>query len=346
MTGDYDILYRNTLNSYLTYLWGFILFVSATLIFMMTGRTVGVSKQLLIFYSIGAALTPTLSQKIYGHYVVSFLFYLVFLILIKRKQYLKFNKGYLYFLIYWSLFPLIAGIIMPDLNSNFYWYGDLRGFAYDRVEYAFVVGLSIYVLAIRTDISRFFKFFAFLSLAVVLMLANTRFVFLALFTAFLVNYGFSKKGLFTLVLTVVAFLLLLIFVREDPFVSGRIEIISMTADYLSRNPHVLIFGKGTMYTDLGAGIVPHNFILQTVLNFGLLGLFLYTIFLLHIYYKLPRTGRGLMSYILTYGMFHPGLDAFMVQPLIGLSLLMSLPLCKPSFITSPNLARRDIGMAI
>ena len=77
----------------------------------------------------------------------------------------------------------------------------------------------------------------------------------------------------------------------------------------------VFFGTGQYYTFVEKyAVVPHNFIFQSLLNFGIIASVLYCFIIRDLWNSLNDLGKAFLIYSFIVGFFHPGFDAYMFLP--------------------------------
>jgi len=79
------------------------------------------------------------------------------------------------------------------------------------------------------------------------------------------------------------------------------------------------FGRGDYYQQITWGnkfIEPHNLFLQSILNFGFFVTIFWCLLLLKYFLHISNMGRALILFMIIYGQFQPGFDAFLFAPAV------------------------------
>jgi hypothetical protein len=234
------------------------------------------------------------------------------------------NVKYIYFLSAWQLAPVFLDKLGFEMLPTFYWTDGFRGIAFDRVEYAFFVGLSILAIIVTERVHGFWFWGFILGLSYCAYLSQTRFVYLAILIAFMVYWGVGKRLGFALILVSLAGIGSLLGSRGEMFDTGRSSLYLDYAKYLQNNLDLLAFGASKFYQSYNDGEIPHNLILQTILNWGLIGLSAWIMMISKCIAWMSRGGKSLLSYLLTFGLFHPGVDAYLITPMVALVFLIAI----------------------
>ena len=109
---------------------------------------------------------------------------------------------------------------------------------------------------------------------------------------------------------------------------SRLSIWLVSIDKISEN---MLFGSGAFYQNVNVGnapipglIEPHNSVLQSLLNFGVIPTLLWFLIFFKFYISLCRNGRVFLIFWLVFGMFHPGFDAFLMTPFTIIVFLFAI----------------------
>jgi hypothetical protein len=63
--------------------------------------------------------------------------------------------------------------------------------------------------------------------------------------------------------------------------------------------------------------------MQTIINWGLFGLLAWTLLIMKFWRRLGKKGKSILIYLHIYGLFHPGVDAFLITPLTALAFVFA-----------------------
>lgn len=218
-----------------------------------------------------------------------------------------------------------------EFAPQLYIYDSFRGLTLDRIQYSFLAGLLLLVL-LSSRSRNWYYLIPFLIFG--LYLAQSRAVFLALAVAVIIFYA-SELRLFVKGVLFIIFLLIIMMVlgfREDFFVDGgnRLELLMNSIDQVLVNGWLsVLFGSGEFYTLGIDGHQPHNSILQTMLNFGLIVTVLWLLVLYRFYLVLSKDSKVLFIYVMIFGLFHVGFSAFVFMPMTFMSYMYILALTYP-----------------
>ena len=277
-------------------------------------------------YSLAIAISWFVSRHISPMILIGMIFFALYSN-ITRGEYVvrSLIRRCNYALSWYQIIPVF--LIFLDINflPPFYWFDGFRGMAFDRVEYAFFVGLAFMVLIITEDDYNLKFWFFLIGLSYCAIISQTRFLFLAIFLSIICFWGLNKKIIPSLLLLIIIVWLGATFGgREDILVTGRSELYVDYFEYIKNNVFLLIFGASQFYQSYNQGDVPHNFILQSILNWGLMGLVAWLIMIGKFYIEMDRGGKSLIVYLFSFGLFHPGVDAYLVTPIVALVFLISM----------------------
>lgn len=318
--------WRLQLNVFSAYFLGgafFLLFIFGVLIRFVRLKFYW---QYFYAYSLALAVSWFVSRHVSPMLLIGMIFFALYSNLTRGDYYAKsMVKKYNHILSWYQIIPVF--LIFLDINflPPFYWFDGFRGMAFDRVEYAFFVGLAFITLIIAEDVYKFNFWFLLVGLSFCAILSQTRFLFLSIFLALIIYWGINKKLIFaSLVLMIVVWLGVAFGERGDILVSGRSELYVDYFEYIKNNAFLLVFGASQFYQSYNQGDVPHNFILQSILNWGLMGLVAWLIMIGKFYFQMSHRGKALVVYLFSFGLFHPGVDAYLVTPTIALVFLVAM----------------------
>ena len=106
---------------------------------------------------------------------------------------------------------------------------------------------------------------------------------------------------------------------------GRFDFYITSLSQIFNNPLSILVGVGQYYTPVEKySVVPHNFIVQTLLNFGFIVFAAWSLIIINTWNKVNDQGRVFLLYSLTVGLFHPGYDAFMYLPFSALGYYLAI----------------------
>lgn len=327
--------WRLQINVISTYFLGclfFLLFLFGLLI-----RFVRLKFYWQYYYAYSLALTVSwfVSRHVSPMLLIGMIFFALYSNLERGDYYLRPTiKKYNHILSWYQIIPIF--LIFLDINflPSFYWFDGFRGLAFDRVEYAFFVGFAFITLIVTEDDYKFNFWFLLPGLSCCAILSQTRFLFLAIFLSLIIYWGVNKKTIFSsLILMVVIWLGVAFGEREDILVSGRSELYVDYFEYIKNNAFLLVFGASQFYQSYNQGDVPHNFILQSIINWGLMGLVAWLVMIGKFYFQMSRGGKALVVYLFSFGLFHPGVDAYLVTPIVALVFLVALGVNKTQYFT-------------
>lgn len=206
-------------------------------------------------------------------------------------------------------FNLIFYSSVYSINSNFQvlFIDSLRGFFLDNVTFGYYAGLlflSSFLL------KQYFYSLLFASLA---CFAFSNAVFVAVFCTFLYFVFNQKNFLFLFVLGLIFFFILLYTLSISDY-EYRLIILENFYNHFISDISLIFLGSGMIFSSIDSH-QPHNSILQTLLDFGLLGLLLYFISSLFFLLKSNFYSRIIFIYIFIFGLFHAGFNLFSINPM-------------------------------
>lgn len=211
---------------------------------------------------------------------------------------------------------------LADKESNYGLFRgeSFRGFARDRITYSYLCGLTILYL-IATCRLKWKLFLCVALLFVGLALAGSRAVFIALVLSVSVYVGILIGWRKALVAVAAVVFAVAVFV---PIISGRPEFFGDPGnrlglllgywDYFHENPIALLIGEGRFGVDIefsGGWVRAHNWVLNSIMNFGAITVLAWICFLCSFCRKLKLAGRIVVLYFTTVGFFHNGFDAYL-----------------------------------
>ncbi len=128
----------------------------------------------------------------------------------------------------------------------------------------------------------------------------------------------------------------------DP--GNRVGIFLAYMDSIQMNPLALLTGEGRFGANIrledGVLVRPHSWLLNSIINFGVLTAVAWIVFLYSFFQKLNAAGRSVLIYFVTMGFFHNGFDAyfFSMEQLLGFLFAMSLGMktSRPLFLVSKD----------
>lgn len=237
-----------------------------------------------------------------------------------------------------TLFLVAPIFLYPFQNFIYYqfFYADsFRGFSGSRTDYGYLTSIVI-ILTIISNIQLRLKVVLLAVNFVPLAIAQSRAAYLSVIISimFIVYWsGIDFKGLvrrwfLPIMACVVLFVGLTLFSYRltDLFADrgGRLLLWSSSLSVIENN---LWFGSGDFYQQLllpgsAVPIEPHNSILQSLLNFGIIGTSAWYLLISNHFQQLNWRGKVFLVNWFVFGMFHTSLDAFLFVPenLIGLLL--------------------------
>lgn len=200
-------------------------------------------------------------------------------------------------------------------------FDSFRGFSFDRVELSFLLACFLCYAIHRK------RFFTCGIIFFLVVLTESRSGILSVFLV-AIFYSPPKTRVIT-VLSVIAVtpFLFLISSRADELisVSQRIQLALVALDYDSGSFKRIVFGSGALYSNIN-GWVPHNNIIQTYLNFGVVGLLANIFFVLFLLTKISRKNFGILLVYIIFGLSHQDLEIFSytVENIVWLAFFLSL----------------------
>lgn len=205
-------------------------------------------------------------------------------------------------------------------------FGSFRGFSFDRVELSFFLSCFFCYAILRK------QFFTCIIIILLVMLTESRSGILSVFLVLLYYSSPQKRTVLILFLAVSIPIFFMFSSRADALLSlsERTQLAMLGLDARSDNIKNILFGAGTLYSNVN-GLVPHNNIIQTYLNFGLVGLLSNTLFLLFLITRVSRQNFSLILVYLIFGLSHQDLEIFSytVKNMVWMAFFFSLRGVKP-----------------
>lgn len=240
------------------------------------------------------------------------------------------NKKFYLVLLIFCLSPILLYLMQKIVAFDSFeippliMFGSFRGFAFDRIEYSLMLG---YCLILIMSEKKYFNITIFLIACYGLIFSESRAALLSLWvSSSYIFYGKKYWGLINLFFLICGATLLFGGDRAADLVhSGDREVLYSSAlSYIFSNTVHMLFGSSSLYTSPPDGVVPHNSIFQTVLNFGFVGLIIWILLLRDFYRNTNRLGRGVFIYINFFGLIHPGFDGFYFLPMVALGYFIAI----------------------
>tara|TARA_R110001583_G_scaffold111063_2_gene260137 strand:+ start:14966 stop:16036 length:1071 start_codon:yes stop_codon:yes gene_type:complete len=258
--------------------------------------------------------------------------YVVFYVLLRSKfKFGNISRITLWILIFYVVIPVLISIfggVINFLNNipPLFIFSSFRGFTFDRVEYGIVAGYLLLILMVGEK-KYFFTIVPFVIYGV--LMTEARAIIVALLFAYLYLFRRNLKLLFffTLSLPVLFFILIGISNRVELLDTdgGRFDFYSASIVQIFNSLLSFLWGVGEFYTPVDKyNVVPHNFIFQTLLNFGIFVFLAWTLIVMNVWSKLNDKGRVFLIYSLTLGLFHPGYDGFIFLPFSALGYYLAV----------------------
>ena len=267
-----------------------------------------------------------INNKIQLNLIYALLF-MYFIYYIKNNINIRVSNFFYYALLIFCISPVFLLIFQNYIYlKNFpplFMFESFRGFSFDRIEYSIMAGYALILILTKDRVNYFY----FSILIYGLVLSESRAGLLSLFCA--INFIFYKrKALIWLNILFIIFGIILILYgnRSEALIEsgGRFDLIEYSFNHIFSSLPQMLFGAGELYSSPPDSIIPHNSIIQTALNFGLIGLMFWIIFIILLFRGLSRTGKGFIIFLNIFGFMHPGFDGFYFLPMIALGYLLSI----------------------
>lgn len=216
---------------------------------------------------------------------------------------------------------------------DLYTLSSFRGFASSRTTYAYAAGIAVLILVARPFPIRW-AIVPLLLLGLVLSESRAAILSTLVSIAYLLTFDHSRKYFFRVWMMFFLFSSFFLInyyggeyhqrqVSMFEYSGGREQIIMASIEKSLDN---ILFGKGSFYqsVDVGYRVEPHNSILQSVINFGVIPTFFWLLMIGKTYISINSVGRAFLLYWFIFGMFHPGFDAFLFVPESFFALLLAV----------------------
>lgn len=236
-----------------------------------------------------------------------------------------------------SVLPLLAlSVNLPfEVPFDLYYANSYRGFSASRTDYGYFVGITILTLMARPFRT---SWVLILALFAGMVLSESR----AALISIIVSVAYLQLSLWSerktakvwLVFSLVVLALLATTFGSEYYGRGvtlfedsgsRQEILEAS---LKKASESMLFGSGAFYQSVYVWgdywVEPHNSVLQSIINFGIIATSLWFAIIYKIYVVLYPVGRCFLLYWIIFGLFHPGFDAFLFVPLSFLALLLAI----------------------
>jgi len=196
-----------------------------------------------------------------------------------------------------------------------------RGLAFDRVELSLILSCFLCWSLYHKN------YVVSAAICFLIVLSESRSGILCVLIISLLHFP-VRFGLFLVMsMCVVATILLGLSSRSEALftISERVDLVSIGLMAGTVDLKSIIVGAGGLYTSVNS-FAPHNNLIQTFLNFGLVGILSYLLFLLFILKKLSRDNIAIISVFLIFGISHQDLDmfSFTVKNITWLGFFMAM----------------------
>lgn len=265
-------------------------------------------------------------------------------------RFLAIKKLVVYICVLYVLIPLAIYFIHYGLTLEKYFQFDFspqlyivdgfRGMTLDRVQYGFLCSIIALVVFLEKD-NLLTPYLIIFCLLVGSYLAMARapilgFLFAIVFLYYepILKSIKSIKSIKKTLFSIAFFLLLLILLsilsgRKDLFFDGGNRILLLTNSFekiFQYGWKSFLFGHENYYivNSIKEGQQPHNSILQTVMNFGVIITFLWLLILYKYFMSLNINGKAIFIFTFTFGLFHAGFSAFLFMPITVFSYILIL----------------------
>jgi hypothetical protein len=225
-----------------------------------------------------------------------------------------------------------------QLPFNLYTLDSFRGFSSSRTDYGYLLGILVLILLVQSGPS---KWVILPATFLALVLSENRAAFFAVIISLsylAATVGSRRSAVFVWILLFVGALgLASIYLGIDYLEKRGVTFFDDSGDRMEIVVTSLerafdknfLFGAGAFYqnvdvSSIGRVVEPHNSILQSILNFGLIPTLLWYALLATTYFKFRPAGRSFLLYWFVFGLFHPGYDAFLFTPESMVPLLLAV----------------------
>lgn len=285
---------------------------------------------LMLFTFLWLTLSIFINQETPGPmYFFSILnLYVIFYLYLKKSFRFELSIYTIWVLIIYTGLPILIYVLEPFFNimnklPPLFFSDSFRGFSFDRIEYSILLGYLIMILIVEKKYFYLLPFFAY-----GLFIAESRAAIIALTISVMYQYRNKKKVIIYIVILAITFLIFFSVLSSRSEMGsdgGRIGLYYNTIHQIFNDPIRILFGYGKFYTPVELyNVIPHNWFLQTILNFGMVTLFFWILIIINTWLKINEKGKVFILYSLIVGIFQPGYDAFMFLPFSVLGYYLSI----------------------
>jgi len=189
---EIDREWRIQSNSYLTYLWGLLTLVIYLLSLARRKTSRSYPWEFYYAYALSFAVAYLVAGHVSPIHVINAIFFAIIFSLARDKVPLM-PSIYVGALAVWVTSPVLADYLGFDFPRPLNWIDGFRGFAFDRVEYAFVAGLAFIVIILCRGFGGYARIPLILLIMYCMWLSQTRFVYVAAGIALFAFLGLVKK---------------------------------------------------------------------------------------------------------------------------------------------------------
>jgi hypothetical protein len=197
-----------------------------------------------------------------------------------------------------------------------------RGLSLDRIQYGFLSGIVLFfIFFMKKNIKYSMLIMFILLIGLYLSMSRAVIVALSFATSFYLfkqyNINFLKVFIYLLVFSIIIFIAVSFSDRVELFSDGgnRIGLLKMSLEKIFEKGYIsFLFGSGSFYT-ISHGHQPHNIILQSIMNFGMLITMGYMIIIYNFFKNLNLKSKALFIYVFIFAQFHVGFSAFLFMPI-------------------------------
>jgi hypothetical protein len=249
-----------------------------------------------------------------------------------ENDFIKIKRIIIYISITYLFLPLFVYLLHYFITQEKYFQyaffpqlyivDSFRGLSLDRIQYGFLSGIVLFfVFFMKKNIKYSMLIMFILLIGLYLSMSRAVIVALSFATSFYLfkqyNINFLKVFIYLLVFSIIIFIAVSFSDRVELFSDGgnRIGLLKMSLEKIFEKGYIsFLFGSGSFYT-ISHGHQPHNIILQSIMNFGMLITMGYMIIIYNFFKNLNLKSKALFIYVFIFAQFHVGFSAFLFMPI-------------------------------
>jgi hypothetical protein len=249
-----------------------------------------------------------------------------------ENDFIKIKRIIIYISITYLFLPLFVYLLHYFITQEKYFQyaffpqlyivDSFRGLSLDRIQYGFLSGIVLFfIFFMKKNIKYSMLIMFILLIGLYLSMSRAVIVALSFATSFYLfkqyNINFLKVFIYLLVFSIIIFIAVSFSDRVELFSDGgnRIGLLKMSLEKIFEKGYIsFLFGSGSFYT-ISHGHQPHNIILQSIMNFGMLITMGYMIIIYNFFKNLNLKSKALFIYVFIFAQFHVGFSAFLFMPI-------------------------------